>query len=285
MSARPLIRLAVLAASLAALIGCGKNLPTSVIVPTGYRPGTPPGAISGSVSFDPAYPGLDVAPFPRVLAELHKYKVGGRGEQDSVGALVESRVLGGASTDFSFTGVMPGTYIIQFRADHAFRGVDRAPIFVELDPVRLSNIVLPAEIESLSIATYVVGTMPGFSLDDAFLNGTTSMTQDALGLWTYPDLLFGYTPIAAGTYRFKFVTDFSSTPGHLIGWGGDSTVTLTAPVTNAPVRYASGPAEDIKVTIPSTGNWSFTLDERRLTFSITPAPATAAIAARARTPR
>ncbi len=282
---RHLIRLLALSAALAALIGCGKNLPTSVLVPTGYRPGTPPGAITGSVNFDPAYSGLDVAPFPRVVAELRRYKIGGVGQSDSVGALVDTRVLGGSSTDFDFAGVMPGTYIIQFRADHAFRGVDRAPIFVELDPVRLGGIVLPAEVESLSIATYVVGTMPGFSLDDAFTNGTTSMTQDQLGLWSYPDLLFGYTPIPAGTYRFKFVTDFSSTPGHLIGWGGDSTVTLTAPVTNAPVRYASGPAEDIKVTIPTTGNWSFTLDERRLTFSIAPAPATAAYAARARTPR
>lgn len=285
MKTRHLLRLALLVATVAALIGCGKNLPTSVMVPTGYRPGTPPGAIAGSVGFDPVYVGLQNAPYPRVAVELHTFRVGGRGQADSIGALVERRDLGGTVNDYSFTGLMPGTYILQFRTEHAFVGVDRAPIIVELDPVRLNATVLPAESESLALATYVVGTMPGFSIDDAFVNATTAMVQDTLGLWSYPDLLFGYTPIAAGTYRFKFVTDFSSTQDHLIGWGGDSTVTLTAPVTNAPVRYASGPAEDIKVTIPTSGNWAFTLDERRLTFSIAPAPATKAYAARARTPR
>lgn len=284
MSAPKLLRPLLLVASLAALIGCGKNLPTSVMVPTGSRPGTPPGAISGKVAFDPIYAGLENAPYPRVAVELHTFRIGDRDRPDSVGALVQRHVVGGLSNEYSFDGLMPGTYILQFRTEHAFVAADRGPIIVELDPVRLNATVIPAESESLASTVYVVGTMPGFSFDEGYTNATTVMVADTLGKWTYPDLLFGYTPIAAGTYRFKFLTEVS-TRDFQIGWGGDSTVTLTAPVADAPVRYASGPAEDIKVTIPTTGNWAFTLDERRLTFSITPAPATTAYAARARTPR
>lgn len=278
MNTRHLLRLALLGATVAALIGCGKNLPTSVMVPTGYRPGTPPGALVGGIAFDTLNYSFSGAPYPPVRIELHTF------HHDTLGPLVASAVAGGDSRSFAFTGLMPDSYMVQLRA-HAFAARDFGPFRVELGPVVTGAVFMPAQIESLPAQTFVVGTMPGFSVDDAFLNYSTAMEQTPVGQWNYPDPLFGYTPIAAGTYRFKFVTDFSSTPTHLIGWGGDSTVTLTAPVSNVRVRYASGPAEDIKITIPTTGNWAFTLDERRLTFSIAPAPATAAIAARARTHR
>ena len=236
MTTRHLLRLFLLGAAVAALIGCGKNLPTSVLVPTGYRPGTPPGAISGTVAFDPVRR-AENAPYPRVVAELHTFRVGGRGQADSIGAhraprsrrhddrfRVHGRDAGDPHPPVPHRARLRRR---RPRPDHRRAG-SGAP-----QPHRASG-----RGESLALATYVVGTMPGFSIDDAFMNATTAMVQDTLGLWKYPDMLFGYTPIAAGTYRFKFVTDFSSTQDRLIGWGGDSTVTLTAPVTNAPVHYA-----------------------------------------------
>ncbi|MFN8588949.1 MAG: hypothetical protein U0704_14245 [Candidatus Eisenbacteria bacterium] len=260
-------------AGLVLLAGCGKNLPTSSIVPTGYRPGTPPGAIAGSILYDTTTYDMPGAPYPPVRIELHTF------HHDTLGPLVASSSSGGANRGFAFTGLMPDSYMVQLKA-HGFAARDFGPFRVELDPIAAGAVFLPAQSESLPAITFVIGTMPGFSVDDAFGTFATSMYQDPLGLWKYPDFLFGYTSIAAGTYRFKFVTDFSSTPTHLIGWGGDSTITYVAPVTNQPVRFASGPAEDIKVTFPSSGNWDFQFDERRLTFSITPAPPVPALAAR-----
>lgn len=265
--------------ALVALAGCGKNLPTSVMVPTGYRPGTPPGAIVGQVLFDSTnFTGFTAHPFPWTTVELHTF------HRDTLGPVVATQLLGGDVCTFSFAGLLPDSYLVQVRT-HAFDARDIGPIRVELDRVLVPTAALVGNTTVLENVVYLIGTMPGFSSDDRFFN-TLSNPNGMVGLWYYPDILFGPTPIAAGTYRFKFVTDESGGDSNLIGWGGDSTVTLVAPVENVRARKAAGPATDIKVTIPTTGNWAFELDERRTTFSIRPVPtAIAARTTRERTPR
>ncbi len=217
-------------------------------------------------------------PFPWTTIELHTF------HHDTLGPLVGSQLLGGDNCTYSFAGLLPDSYLVQVRT-HAFDARDIGPIRVELDPVQVPVTRLVGNTSVLENAVTLVGTMPGFRMDDFVMN-FLSNPDGIVGLWYYPDFLTGPTPIAAGTYRFKFVTDFSSTDGNLIGWGGDSTVTLLAPVSNIRAYKSAGPATDIKVTIPTSGNWAFELDERRTTFSIRPVPtALAARAARVRTPR
>lgn len=273
-----LLALLVLAALLP---GCGRNGASHLLVPTGIRPAPTDssGVVFGYVRHDSTtYPGLEGAPYPPTIIELRHN-----------GELVAQDTARGDKREFRFGHLPAGLYVLNASA-HAF--FPTAPVAVSLlAGVRdAGDLFLPARSDSLASLVFVVGTMPGFSIDDAFSYFASIMEARPLGVFTYPPFpapgdTAVITPIAAGTYRFKFATDFGSTANALIGWGGDSTVTLTAPVTNSPVRYASGPAQDIKVTIPTTGKWAFTLDERRLTFSIAPLSAASAGPARARTPR
>lgn len=263
--------------ALAALLpGCGKNGASHLLVPTGIRPAPTDssGVVFGYVRHDSVlYPDLVGAPYPPTVVELRHN-----------GELVATDTASGAKREFRFGRLPAGLYSVNATA-HGFFGSPTLAVSLLEGTRDAGDLFLRARPESLNSATFIIGTMPNYTVDDAFMMFSTIMDQNVLGTWSYPNSLFPATPIAAGTYRFKFVTDFSSTPSQLIGWGGDSTVTLTAPVTNSPVRFASGPAQDIKVTFPTSGDWAFTLDERRLTFSITPAPPSPAFAARARTPR
>ena len=90
--------------------------------------------------------------------------------------------------------------------------------------------------DSLASIIYLVGTMPGFGTDE-IPNFTNYCDALSVGRWTYPNVLFPQTSVPAGTYRLKFVTDASSTPGHLIGWGGDGSTTLTVPVRAHTARF------------------------------------------------
>jgi hypothetical protein len=125
--------------------------------------------------------------------------------------------------------------------------------------------------DSLSSLTYLVGTMPGFGTDEIG-NFTNYCDALSVGRWTYPNVLFTQNSIPAGTFRLKFVTDASSTPGHLIGWGGDGTTALNVPVRGSTARFGTDAATDLVVTFPAAGNYDFVFDERRLTIDITPTP-------------
>ena len=248
-------------ALLAALLapGCGRNKPGLVLAPTGLRPvpAVPSGGIWGDLTFDPThYTGLDQAPFPR--AEIILLSLSGQH--------VDSLVMPGDSRRFEFDHVAPGHYSITVR-NHAFKLAAFGSFFVSTWVQDVGDKALAANYDSLANECYVIGAMPGFSTAE-LSSGSTFMDQNDVGVWTYPGGM-GATPVPAGTYRFKFVTDASSTTNHLIGWGGDSTQVLTAPVTNAPLRRGTGPVSDLKVTFPTSGTYLFTFDERRLTFSIT----------------
>lgn len=271
---RALLALALLLP--AALAGCGRNKASHLLVPTGIQPAPPDsaGVLFGFTRHDSlVYAGLEGSPFPPCVITLSKD-----------GTALAADTTTGLDREFRFSQLPAGTYLLTAQS-HAFAGA-AAVVLTDGRAIRdAGDLYLPARPESLNALTSVVGRMPGFAIADMRARRSW-MVQNPAGLNTYPNLTFPPTSIAAGTYRFKFVTDFSSTATRLIGWGGDSTVVYTAPVTNARVRYASGPAEDLKVTFPTSGVWAFTLDERRLTFSIAPyVPGMANGATRSRTPR
>ncbi len=256
-----------MAVALLLLSGCGKNSPSSLLVPTGIRPApaVPTGGLFGFLVYDTLnYVGLSSAPFPPATVELF------------TGATpVDTVAVGGASRRFEFSNLPPGDYSMVVRS-HAFRPAGFG-LFRVVDASRdAGDLGLTANTtDSLASIVYVIGDMSGYTVDEL---STFSTYCDAalVGRWTFPNEFFPPVEITAGTHRLKFVTDASSTTGNLIGWGGDGAMTLTVPIVNAPARFGSGPSTDIVVNFPSTGVYAFTFDERRLTFTIVPAPVPAA---------
>jgi hypothetical protein len=245
--------------------GCGRNKPGTVLAPTGIRPApaTWPGSLTGAVFFDPSNtPDLGAPPFPPTRIELH-----------SGATVVAVDSLEPSSRNYLFTGLAPGTYSV-VASSSAFNTTTRGGLPVHEDRLDAGNLTLTLNSASFSNGVDVMGSMPGFDTGQ-FGMGTTSLDQNVLGVWTYPNSLLPPTDIPAGTYRLKFVTDMSSTDNNLIGWGGSPGDTLTVPVVNALAVRGSGPATDLVVRFPATGTYAFTLDERRQRFSIalaTPSP-------------
>jgi hypothetical protein len=257
---------ALAAANLLALAGgCERNRAGLLLAPTGVRPApaVPTGGMWGYLFYDLThYVGLDTAPFPPTRVTV----------SSQAGLVVDSLLLDGSTSRFEFDRLPPGKYTIGVRS-HAFKPGSFGPYTVSTEVRDVGNLGLISSGDSLAGTVYVIGTIPGFSTDE-FFTYSTLMDQNDLGVYTYPSVL-GSNPVPGGTWRFKFVTDASSTMAHLIGWGGDSTQVLTVPIVNQPVRWGTGPVSDLKVTFPATGTYLFTFDERRLTFSISLAPAPA----------
>lgn len=265
----PLLLLAVLAAGMAAL-GCSENRRGTVLVPTGPRaiPEHPGGALTGRIRYDPTiFPDLDTPPFPPTRLALVR-------NGDTVAVIT----MDAASDSFYFADLPAGYYTVK-ASSRIFVPDTTRPVRVSESPRVLDDFTLRARTDSLNtVYIAIVGQMNGFG-PVGFETGDTSLLGLALGVWTYPNDFATPLPIAAGTYRFKFVTDPTSTAG-TIGWGGDTTLVLTAPVTNAPVVYGIGSARDLKVTFPVSGLYTFTLDERREVFSVQLAPTAPRMAAR-----
>lgn len=272
-------RRALLAAlALLAVAGCAGNDADTLLTPTGIRPlpTEATGGLEGFVRHDSTrYAGFEGTPYaPTVITLLRGATVLG------------ADTVGGAKRGFRFERLPQGQYTLVARS-HAFRPASLGPIAVGEIVRDAGDLYMQAAPESLSAFPLVIGTIPGFSVDEIF-TFATAMEQNTAGLFTFPDTdpLTPDLTIPAGTYRFKFTTDESSSIGHLIGWGGDSSQVLTAPVIDSPVRFTTDAASEIKVTFPTTAVYAFTLDERRLTFSIQPLPsATAHAAARGRSAR
>ncbi len=258
----PRLRLLMAAALLAMAAGCARNEAGTLLTPTGIRPlpETATGGLEGFVRHDSTnFAGLVGPPYPPTVVTLL------RGSET-----VAADTAGAERRGFRFERIPPGRYTLVARS-HAFRPASLGPVAVGESVRDAGDLFMTAAPESLSALTLVIGQMPGFTEDELF-TFNTAMEQNVFGVWTYPNTFAPTASIPAGTYRFKFVTDLSSGGGNLIGWGGDSTVVRTAPLTDAPVRFGSGPHTDLKVTFPVSGEYAFTFDERRLTFSIQPAP-------------
>jgi hypothetical protein len=255
------------ALALAALFaaGCGGNDASTLLTPTGIRPAPDswPGSMTGSVFFDPVNtPDLATAPFPPTRIELFLN-----------GAPVAVDSLEPSSRNYEFTGLASGTYSIVVRSS-AFFANSQGSLPVRDGQLDAGNLTLTLNPSAFSNSVDIMGSMPGYGTDQ-FGMGTTMLDQNVLGVWTYPNGFLPPTEIPAGTYRLKFVTDMSSTDNNLIGWGGSPSDTLTVPVTHHLAVRGSGPSTDLVVRFPATGAYAFTLDERRQTFSIAPAPAVA----------
>jgi hypothetical protein len=148
-----------------------------------------------------------------------------------------------------------------------FDPASRGNLPVRDEELDMGNLTLHLDPSLLEVAIYVIGTMPGFDADQILFQ-TTVLGNNGYGVWTYPSDLSLPIDIPAGTYRLKFVTDESSTNGHLIGWGGNPADTIQVPVTEHAATFGSGPATDIVAHFPVSGLYAFTLDERRQTYSI-----------------
>ncbi len=253
---------AIVLAGIALLaVGCGKNSATTVLVPTGIRPApqVPTGGLTGLVQFDAAvYAGLDQAPFPPSTVQLFLGST----------KVAETETLAG-NRAFLFERLRPGDYNIAVRS-HAFSPRNFGPFRV-VDRTRDAGDMrlLANPSDSLASSVYVMGTMPGFDAD-GINTLETLCNAPTVGVWSYP--FFPVKTIAAGTYRLKFITDESSTPQFMIGWGGDGVTTLTAPVLGASARFGNGATSDLVVNFPVTGDYAMNFDERRLTIDISRIP-------------
>jgi len=250
---------AVLAAAFA-LAGCDRNAATSYLVPTGVRPPVAgaSGRVFGYVHYAPSQrPDLADGPYPPTSVALLRV-------QDS--SVVKLQNLSTGTRAFAFSGVGGGYYLVRAAA----RGFDTTYVRVHVaDAVQdAGDLTLPADPNAYASFVGLIGTWSGYDTDSYFLN---LFNSPSLGLWSYPSDFHGdaFVTVPAGPQRFMFVTD-NSVPGDFIGWGGDSSVTLTAPVAQQPVTFGHGPAHELKVVFPAAGNWSFVLDEARQTFSVTP---------------
>ena len=263
---KPHFRIVVLlpgaGASLALVPGCGRNDAGMVLAPTGVRPG--PGewlaSVTGIIYFDPANtPDLAAPPYPPTRVELF-----------SGGTLAAVDSLEPGSRSFLFPHVAPGDYSLVVRS-RVFFAKSRAGITVREAPLDIGNVTLTLNPLALENAIYVAGGIPGLGADQIpFATGI--LEGSGFGVWTYPNLFWDPVQIPAGTYRFKFATDESSTDEDLIGWGGNSADTLQVPLTDQLTTEGRGPATDLVVRFPVTGFYAFTLDERRQRFSISLVP-------------
>ena len=265
-SARPLAVLLALAAALALGAGCGRNDAATVLAPTGIRPAPAvwPGSLTGLVEFDPTNaPDLSAPPYPPTRIELYRD-----------GSFLVADSLEISSRSYGFGNLPSGSYSIVVRSSSFFAN-SRGGLLVRDYALDAGNLALTLNPAVFSNGVDVLGSMPGFGTDQIGA-GTTSLDQNSLGVWTYPNALYPADNIAAGVYRLKFVTDASSTTNNLIGWGGSAAETLTVPIAGRRAIRGSGPATDLRIRFPVTGAYAFELDERRQTFSITsipPAPA------------
>ncbi len=296
---RSLLALALALVAFAALAagGCSRNEPGTLLAPTGYRPAPAQwsGRLVGKLFYDPINtPDLATAPYPPTRVELWRF------QPDTLMVAVDS--LTNTTTWFDFEHLSPS---VDYRVkvfSAMFYEADVNGIKVNENRVDAGNLTLRVNPNATAAGMEIIGTMPGFRLADLdygmwFPLDSTRAGAPALGVWEFPypnplpanpneeDLAYwGFAQrhkITAGTYHFKFVTDFPDDPNNLGGWGNPLGGTLTAPVTNHPAVRATGPATDIVMTFPTTGVYRFTLDERRQTFSVSFDHAVPALAARA----
>jgi hypothetical protein len=270
-SARGLLRAAALAGLLLAP-GCDPNTADSRLVPTGLRPrpAVGEGAVVGTIVFDPTQaPDLASGPYPLTIVDL--VETGGATRRDT---------LDPATRQFEFRGLTPGTYAV-FAEAYFFRRASLPPVRVVAGEMNVGSLTLPFNpVQSADI--HLVGDFNGFSFVPFAPDDSTGLEQRYTGLWYGPNLTEVFLPsgdvelpdtaitLSAGVHPLRFITDFDlDNPSD---YGGSSSVTLDAPLSFAPMRKVSGPATNLSIRIPVTGRYRFTVDERRLTFSIEQLP-------------
>jgi hypothetical protein len=216
-----------------------------------------PGRIRGTLKFDdpanfPPYDDLASPPYPPTVVELYQgtFKVA-------------ADTTTGSDRSFDFPSLAAGTYRIEADARMFARAIVNN-IDVGTATVDLGDVQLAADITELTTSMHVAGDWNGFTIDP-----TTQMNLTANVTWTYTTT----TPITAGIQNMKFVTDGSF--DNPTDYGGDESVTLTVPLANAPARLVSGFGTALHLDFTANADYTFTLDERRQTFTIELAAASA----------
>ena len=265
MRATPHWRSALALLACALLIGCERNAATPYLVPTGVRPRltSPPGGVLGVLHYAPATrPDLAAAPFPPTRVELLRGK-------DSTLVAIDS--LATSTNVFRFAGLQPGPYLLQAIV-RGFNKSPLAPVSVLASVRDVGDLTLSINSLAYSAVVGLIGDMPGYDYDNYYFN--TFNSPEEIGVFIFPSDLHSDATVAvtAGIHEFMFVTD-NSFSNDLIGWGGDSSEVLTPPLVNHRATFGHGPAHNLKVNFPTTGNYTFALDEARQTFTVTLATA------------
>jgi hypothetical protein len=210
-----------------------------------YNSATLPGGIHAGLAFDPFTLPITTPPYPPVTAKLYW----GSEQLDSLLLSTGADVLDLADLD------QAGYRLVL--SSPLYTTVD-LPVSVGTSVADLGTLNLTFDFNLLASAVNVAGDFNGWS--------ATALSADLTG-----DLSWSVTtttPIAAGTHDLKFARNGSFVDP---AYGGDPATTLTAPVVNQPTQLVGGggtSANAIRVSFPTTGNYTFTLDERRQVFSL-----------------
>ncbi len=272
-----LLAVAAATLSLGFAAGCGRNRPGTVLSPSVLRPGplVYTGQIVGAVLYDTLHtPDLASAPYPPTRVELYD-------KQTKPATLLAVATLAPSSRVYTFKHVKPGVDSL-YISSPIFYARSLTDVAASDGYVDAGSVMLTINPNSVANSMDVIGSIPGYAFDQLGMN-TTTLLQNTLGIWDLSPTSFLFEPpptIPAGTYRFKFVTSYASTATNLIGYGGSQAETLTVPVIGHAAILGSGPATDLVVRFPTTGDYAFTVDERRQRFSIVVATAPASPFAR-----
>jgi len=215
-----------------------------------YNTATLPGGIHATLAYDPSTLPIATAPYPPTTAKLYWGT-----------ARLDSLLIPTSGNSLDLSDLDQATYRLTLSSP-LYPTVD-LPVTVGSGVTDLGTLNMVFDFNLLASTVNVAGDFNGWSASalPTDLNGDLA--------WTVTTS----TPITAGVHDFKFARY-----GGFVdpAYGGDPGTTLTVPFANQPTRLVSGGGTStnaIRASFPATGNYTFTLDERRQVFSIVAAPA------------
>jgi hypothetical protein len=212
-----------------------------------------PGGIHATLLFDPGtlFP-ITAAPYPPVHVQLNW----------GTTALVDQDLpTSGNSLDLADLDV--GSYQLVITSPMYPRL--EIPVVVGTSVRDLGNLNMMFDFFQLSNTVNVAGGFNGWRIPDPNFYPDSAASLDVNLAWVDTSWV-----VPAGTYDLKFARSGGWVEA---SYGGDPATTLTMPVANQATRKSAGGPNSthaIRVTFPTTGKYTFILDERRQVFSIQP---------------
>jgi hypothetical protein len=213
-----------------------------------YNTATLPGGVQATLAYDPLTLPITTAPYPPTTAKLYW------GTE-----LLDSLLVPTGGLALAFADLDQATYRLTLSSP-VYATVD-IPVTVGSGVTDLGTLNMVFDFSLLAGSVSVAGDFNGWSAGALLAEGTSELTSTVS------------TSITAGVHDLKFAREGGFVD---LAYGGDPGTTLGIPVTNQPTRLVAGGGSStnaIRVDFPATGNYTFTLDERRQVFSITAAPA------------
>ncbi len=215
-----------------------------------YNVATLPGGIHATLAYDPYALPITTPPYPPTTAKLYW----GTERLDSL-------LIPTSGNTLDLTDLDQATYRLTLSSP-LYPTVE-VPVTVGSGVANLGTLNLVTDFFLLANTINVAGDFNGWSAGAlaADLNGDLAWVATTT------------TPITAGVHDFKFARN-----GGFVdpAYGGDPGTTLSVPVSNQPTRLVTGGGSStnaVRASFPTTGNYTFTLDERRQTLSIQAAAA------------